>query len=133
MGLLPRKKYFGSAGSCFTTESDEVVEIKGVEPRLMSSRVLLCCPTYLAKPDRASASQSAVAPHDDHRVVGVKPSNQLSMIIPLSHDRRYRLAPSTLLNVFKCEGLSSHSPLAILDFQNADPGQFPQRFAPNLY
>jgi hypothetical protein len=50
-----------------TTEADEVVEIKGVEPRLMSSRVLLCCPTYLAKPDRASASQSAVAPHDDHR------------------------------------------------------------------
>jgi hypothetical protein len=65
-GLLPRKKYFGFSGSCFTTEADEVIEIKGVEPRLMSSRVLLCCPTYLAKPDRASASQSAVAPHHVH-------------------------------------------------------------------
>jgi hypothetical protein len=132
-GAFATKEVFWVSRVMLYTESDEVVEIKGVEPRLMSSRVLLCCPTYLAKLDRASASQSAVAPHDGHRVVGVKTSNQLSMIIPLSHDRRYRLAPSTLLNVFKCQGLSSHSPLAILDFQNADPGQFPQRLAPNLY
>jgi hypothetical protein len=67
IGLLPRKTYFGFSGSCFTTEADEDVEIKGGEPRLMSSRVLLCCPKYWAKPDRASASQSAVAPRDDHR------------------------------------------------------------------
>jgi hypothetical protein len=66
-GAFATKEVFWVSGSCFTTEADEVVEIKGLEPRLMSSRVLLCCPTYLAKPDRASASQSAVAPHDDHR------------------------------------------------------------------
>jgi hypothetical protein len=40
-GAFATKEVFWVSGSCFTTEADEVVEIKGVEPRLMSSRVLL--------------------------------------------------------------------------------------------
>jgi hypothetical protein len=33
-GAFAKKGVFWVSGSCFTTEADEVVEIKGVEPRL---------------------------------------------------------------------------------------------------